>query len=191
MGLSLTLKSWLPKTQSNESLMQAYAHTADSQLLSQLYDNCNHDLYHFLLSLSQADMAKDLAQRTWLKVMEKRNLYQTSGHFRAWLFSIGRNLLIDDLRQQQRLQTLDDSASQQLVDHASAFINSEQHDLASAFDQALLALPFAQREAFCLQQEGFSLQQIANIVQSEPETVKSRLRYAKNQLRSRLEKYHA
>ena len=63
-------------------------------------------------------------------------------------------------------------------------------NLAHAFDYELGALPFEQREAFCLQQEGFGLQEIADITHSKIETVKSRLRYAKTTLRNNLEKYH-
>ncbi len=180
MSLTLTLKSIFITRRSNEWLMSQYAETSENKWLEQLYDNCADDLYHFLLTLSDATLAKDISQKAWLKVIEKRHIYRESGKFNAWLFTLGRNLLIDEFRNQKKFTALtEDKLSANLV---------HTDNVNKQFDNALMALPFEQREAFCLQQEGFGLQEIANITHCPIETIKSRLRYAKSHLRKNLEK---
>lgn len=165
--------------------MAKYASSKDAMILEQLYDSCANDLYHFLLSLSDPATAKDIAQKTWLKVIEKPHLYQHSGSFIGWLFTLARNALIDELRREKRWSELPQDEQLSAPTPVAA-----DDDINSAFDRVLTSLPFEQREAFCLQQEGFGLQDIASITHSGIETVKSRIRYAKQTLRARLEKYH-
>lgn len=190
MSISLSLKTWLlkyhPATRwSNEELMLSYASSGEQWLLTKLYDACGNDLYHFILTLSDATLAKDICQVTWLKVIEKRHLYRDSGTFKAWLFTLARNQLIDEFRRNQKwgntadIETLVANVSGE-ADFAAA------QDQLQRYNQALEQLPFAQREAFCLQQEMFSLDDIAAITHSNIETVKSRLRYAKDNLREQL-----
>ncbi len=182
MNLALSLKTLFSSDTSNEALMLRYVNSNDNDALSQLYNNCGDDLYHFMLTLTDAAIAKDMYQKTWLKVIEKKYLYRDSGKFKAWLFTMGRNLLIDEIRRNQRFEqhTIEPSFEQ----------NFAPLTLQGAFEQQLLQLPFEQREAFTLQQEGFGLQEIADITHCGIETVKSRIRYAKNTLRNNLEKYY-
>lgn len=187
MSIALAFKSIL-SAPSNEKLMVRYAKTGENTLLTQLYDACGDDLYHFVLTLSEPHLAKDICQKTWLKVIEKKHLYSNSGQFKAWLFTLARNQLIDELRSQKLTTDQTDT----LPSHqAGAAQTQNQQQLANRFDQALCGLPFEQREAFCLQQEGFSLEQISHITHSKTETIKSRLRYAKIQLRKQLESLEA
>lgn len=211
MSISLNLKSlftgFSTSKMSNEELIQRYAVKKESHLLGQLYDNCERDLYHFLLSLSDSQLAQEVAQRTWLKVIEKSHLYSEHGSFKSWLFTIGRRCLIDEFRKQGRFQELfddsieddkmlDSSLSDNRYDGSAnlsnlelVYANEAKSSLIHQFNIALGQLPFPQKEAFCLQQEGFSFAEIAQLTSSEVETVKSRIRYAKRALKKYLEKY--
>tara|TARA_R110002153_G_scaffold127151_2_gene274683 strand:+ start:233 stop:817 length:585 start_codon:yes stop_codon:yes gene_type:complete len=185
MSIGLSLKTWLNRLSvdthwSNEALMLRYASSGDTILLSKLYDVCGNDLYHFMLTLSEPTLAKDICQMTWLKVIEKKHLYRDSGLFKAWLFTLARNLLIDEYRKQKN--TSDDLDTLCAEQPPQAL----EGELLQRFNGALQQLPFAQREAFCLQQEDFSLEDIASITHTNIETVKSRLRYAKDNLREQL-----
>jgi RNA polymerase sigma-70 factor (ECF subfamily) len=186
MSITLTLKTRLLDRNSNESLMLRYAQSGDRMLLTKLYDVCGNDLFHFVLTLSDPNLAKDICQKTWLKVMEKKHLYQHSGQFKAWLFTLARNQLIDEFRRNRHSF----NEIEQLVDGAKKSEASvSDADISSLFDRGLLSLAFEQREAFCLQQEGFTLQDIASITHCPIETVKSRLRYAKDNIRKVLTKH--
>lgn len=195
MSLSIAIRNWFSTSQSNEWLVVKFAQTKDKKLFEQLYDNCADDLYHFLTTQSDPHLAKDICQKTWLKVIEKPHLYQESGRFIAWLFSIGRNALIDEFRKSNRFTSLPENADQFgfTINHeltTSHHIEQNFESVSDAFDHALLKLPFEQREAFCLQQEGFGLNEIATITHCGVETAKSRIRYAKQALRLTLENYH-
>lgn len=184
LSLSLNIKSMFTGSHSNEWLIRRFTATGERKLFEQLYDNCADDLYHFLLTQSDRTIGKDICQKTWLKVFEKPHLYNDSGRFVAWLFTIARHALIDEFRKTNRIE------SDHILVENQSVTDTPKLDLAQAFDDELRALPFEQREAFCLQQEGFGLQEIANITHSKTETIKSRLRYAKTSLRKNLEKYH-
>ena len=185
MSFALTLKARFFDRTSNESLMLRYAQSGDRALLTQLYDACGNDLFHFVLTLSEPTLAKDICQKTWLKVIEKKHLYQHSGQFKSWLFTLARNQLIDEYRRNK--PTI--NQTEQLADSGQNIeANLHDGDISVLFDHGLLSLAFEQREAFCLQQEGFTLQDIANITHCPIETVKSRLRYAKDNIRKVLDK---
>lgn len=187
MSISIAIKSLIPIALSNQDLMLGYAQSGKQELLSRLYDNCSKDLYHFLLTMTDSMLAKDVSQKTWLKVIEKRHLYQSTGKFEAWLFTLARHTLLDELKRTKRLSEVE--MTDEALPVSSVNISTAQ-DMSSAFNAALERLPFVQRECFCLQQEGFSLQEIADITRSSVETTKSRLRYAKKALRDQLETFH-
>jgi RNA polymerase sigma-70 factor (ECF subfamily) len=182
--MTLALKGLFSSQQTNEWLMQKYVISADADLLAKLYDNCHKDLYHFLLVNANAELATEISQRTWLRVIEKKHLYQTDGRFVAWLFTLGRNQLIDEYRRNAKWQFADFDIDTLVTDE------QEQHNTRDTLGQLLSQLPFAQREAFSLQQEGFGLQEISGITHAPIETVKSRLRYARQSLRKALENSH-
>ena len=184
MSFTLTIRQLVGAEISNEELMLRFAETEDKRWLSSLYDNCADDLYHFILTQSDRVLAKDICQKTWLKVIEKRHLYSHSGRFKAWLFTMARNVLMDEYRRQHKVEY-------KILDERHGVADALQEgDVEAAFDKALMALSMEQKEAFCLQQEGFGIQEIADITHSNVETIKSRLRYAKNSLRQQLEQYN-
>lgn len=186
MNIALTLKSYWVSRSNNENIMLRYAKTGDKALITQLYESCGNDLYHFVLTLSDPTLAKDICQKTWVKVIEKKHLYQDSGQFKAWLFTLARNQLIDECRARKTSSSEIDTIASK---NKSLVEDKDNQNLNLCFDQALLLLTFEQRETFCLQQEGFSLHDIAVITHSGVETVKSRLRYAKENLRKQLSEY--
>ena len=69
-------------------------------------------------------------------------------------FRLARNLLIDEFRKQQKFVELEDN---QLFAESQ---DASYHYDYEAFDKALMALSFVQREALTLQQEGFSLEEL-------------------------------
>ncbi|MBB1345262.1 sigma-70 family RNA polymerase sigma factor [Pseudoalteromonas sp. SG45-2] len=165
--------------------MASYAKSGDNRYLEQLIALYSNDLYHYLVTQSNTHLAYDVSQQTWLKVIEKRHLYQAQTTPKAWLFKLARNTLIDEYRKQQRFVELDENthlAAQNDKSESGLTIGSSNISY-DAFDAALKQLSFVQREAITLQQEGFSLADIELITQSSLETIKTRLRYAKQNLK--------
>ncbi|XOV77562.1 MAG: sigma-70 family RNA polymerase sigma factor [Aestuariibacter sp.] len=186
MAFVISLKNMRYSKATNEWLMLQYRLSQEPKFLEQLYKNCADDLYHFLLTQSEPDMAKEITHLAWVKVMEKRNQFQQGGKFKNWLFTLGRNLLIDEFRRNKKLVELQDEEQTIFCE----FSNLDKLQKAQAFNVALEALPFFQREALILMQEGFGLLEISAITEVDTETVKSRIRYAKQKLKTMMSKYH-
>ncbi|WP_105167607.1 RNA polymerase sigma factor [Pseudoalteromonas sp. T1lg23B] len=177
----IALKSWLNNNEMAYDALYAYKQSGDSKYLEQLIDSYSQDLYYFLCSQGCAALAQDLCQKTWLITMEKKHLYHQQQSPKAWLFTVARNAMIDELRKQQRFISTDDVS---LL--TSPPVVHEHTSLTQAIEQ----LPFLQREALSLQLEGFTLQEIADITHSNLETIKTRLRYAKQQLKNAIGETH-
>ncbi len=160
-----------------------------------VYNRHKGGLYRFFLrQCASADIAEELYQDVWMKVIQSRENYKPSAKFSTYLYRIAHNRLIDYFRHINSYQyslrvegdhqeIVEQTASAEFMD-----IHIDKQRLELALKQAVKALPFEQREAFLLQQEGhLSLEDIAIITETNRETVKSRLRYAMNKLREYLE----
>lgn len=175
----LAFKAWLDFSGSEKEPLEAYRDTKEHTYLEQLVSLYSQDLYHFLYTQSDAVLAEDICQKTWLTVVEKSHLYGSQQTPKAWLFRIARNALLDEFKKQNRLIYLEE--------HSDPIItNPKDTSVYSALYQQISALPFLQKEALSLQLEGFSIKEIAQITQCPTETIKTRIRYAKDQLRNTL-----
>ncbi len=174
------IKGWLNPAITPEKLLVDYVSTGNKKCLTLLVEQFNLSLFHYLLSLSNKEMAEDAIQITWLKVM--KNNSQTHTNVKSWLFTIARHTLIDELRLQQKWQ-YQELHDEQIIS-AKLSDELEHTDKLKCFNEAIAALPFYQKEAFIFQQEGFSIMEICQLTDENFETVKSRLRYARNNLKT-------
>ena len=144
--------------------------------------------------------ANDLMQEVWFAVVRGAANYQTTAKFTTWLFTIAHNRMVDMIRANHRLQSLDtgvaDSEEPSLLDRLAVdrklepLAQVQSQDEAAAILNAVAQLPAEQRCAFLLQAEGeLSVEEIADATGSNFETVKSRLRYARAKLRQLLWEY--
>lgn len=178
----------------SERLMLRYGAKGDEASLAALFDIHNHKLFYFLKMLSDSAVAEDICQRTWIKVIESRHLFKSGDNFQAWLFTIGRRTLIDEFRKNAKLEYNNDAVEAfsltELVKYAQSSVEDDvQKGLEKDWFKACLQqLPYKQKEALTLQFEGFGLSEIAAICGAEKETVKTRIRYAKDSLKTMLEK---
>ncbi len=177
MAFSALFASYSSHATSAEALLRGFSRTGERAYLAKLIAQCGDDLYYFLLKQSDAKMAEEVCQQSWLKVMEMHHSFQGRSSFKTWLFTIARHCLLDELRRQQRWQAIASEDELVAVDDVLAKISQQQQQL--VFEEQLKLLPFAQREALILQLEGFSLAEIAQITAQPDETIKSRLRYAR------------
>ena len=190
------IKGWFNPNISPEILLTRYIATSKDKYFILLVEQFNQPIYHYLLSQSDKEMAEDIIQSMWLKVIKIKETHQAHNNVKSWLFTIARNTLIDEMRRQNRWQTqpLNEADTSLELSVISQTVNytleqeSENKDRLATFNQAITLLPFHQREAFIFQQEGFSVLQIAELTDESFETIKSRLRYARAQIKNFLEK---
>ena len=178
----------------SERLMLQYSAKGDEASLAALFDLHNNKLFYFLRVLSDSTVAEDICQRTWIKVIENSHLFKSGDNFQAWLFTIGRRTLIDELRKSAKLEYNNDAvesfSSGELTKHAQSTIEEDVAKglVKDVFKACIQQLPYKQKEALSLQLEGFGLREIASICGAEKETIKTRIRYAKDSLKTMLEK---
>ena len=156
----------------------------DPDLLDHLIEKYQHRLLRYLLYLTgRREMAEDFFQETWIRVLERGSQYDGRHEFSTWLFTIARNLVIDDLRR-KRPASLDSLADEDAAvpfdlpatGQPSAFdatVQREQNEQISAGMQHISA---EYRESLLLRfHEGMSLEEIATVTGAPLGTVKSRI----------------
>jgi RNA polymerase sigma-70 factor (ECF subfamily) len=145
-------------------------------------------------------LADDLTQETFLRVYEEAWDYIPLGTFRAWLFRIARNLMIDTIRKQNRdalvgsyrpSQGSEDILWQRIVaDLVTPLEQVRTQELAAALNESLEELPEEQRLTFTLHHFGeLKLQEISEILDIPLNTCKSRLRLAREKLSESLRQF--
>jgi RNA polymerase sigma-70 factor (ECF subfamily) len=193
---SSAIKGWLSaatyKTASSEQKLAQYFVSRDERSIELLIEQFNQPLFHYLLTMSDRSLAEDILQTTWLKVISYPEHQSPPANIRAWLYTVARNLLIDEFRKSNRWQWQSDENVDLITDSLEEQIQRECQikTKLALFNYAIERLPFTQKEAFVFQQEGFSLNEICQLTGESFETIKSRLRYAKKNLKHILESNH-
>jgi len=178
--------------ESDEVLMQRYQR-GNEQAFRQLYERHRAPLLRFVRRLSpDAGEDEEIAQETWIAVIQGRERYLPHARFVTYLFSIARRRTMDRWRRRGRSPELEPDAQEPdcLAGPARYEPESQANNAALLADLrvAVAALPLLQREAFLLRAEaGLGIDEIAAVTGANRETAKSRLRFALSRLRTALE----
>ncbi|PYX46057.1 MAG: RNA polymerase subunit sigma-70 [Acidobacteria bacterium] len=167
----------------------------DTELLADLVERCQHRLVRYLVYLTgRREHAEDLAQETWIRVLQRGSQYNGRQRFDPWLFAIARNLAIDDIRKKLKaVQTAslpNDGDAMLLLPSSgpSPFEAAARSEDAMRLAGRLQILPPLYREALLLRfQEELSLAEIAQVVGAPVTTVTSRIYRGLAALRSAFE----
>jgi RNA polymerase sigma-70 factor, ECF subfamily len=156
----------------------------DPELLDQLIIQYQHRLLRYLLFLTGSrDLAEDLFQETWMRVLTRGTQYNGAARFDTWLFTIARNLMID-MRRKRTMASLEemcevdgeDRAYEIPSDEPTPFDLYQIRENGQRVTAALLTLDPLHREALVLRfHEELSLEEIAQVTRAPLSTVKSRL----------------
>jgi len=147
------------------------------------------------------EMAEDLAQDTFIKVLNNIERYRPEFKLSSWLFKIANNVTIDHLRRRQLATvSLDGSPHAATVAEAqatsldvesrgqSALEAIESRELGSAIEQAIGKLRPEYRSCILLRHvEGRSYEEIAATLDLPLGTVKTYIHRARHELREALE----
>jgi RNA polymerase sigma-70 factor (ECF subfamily) len=137
----------------------------------------HRDVYRYLVRMTgKPDVAEDLRQEVFLRVVRALRNGGPVGHERGWVFSIARNLLIDRRRDWLRHPEAVATGVEPAKDATQA--------LAFGLDEALAALPDDDREVFLMKEVGgLRYDEIAAACGCTVESVRSRLWRTRAQLR--------
>ncbi len=152
-------------------------------------------------TLRDATEAEDVAQNVIVQVHKSAARYQSTAKFSTWLFTIARNLCLNEIRRRSRhpAESLDathpdqdDQPLQQVADHKilAAPERLLQSELAQKVDQALADLPESQRSAILLcREEELSYEEISAVLGCSVSATKSLIHRGRETLKERLKAY--
>lgn len=172
------------------ALLLRVAQARDRQALADLFAIFAPRIKSMMLKLGASNaLSEDLVQETLLTVWRKAHLYSSSrGAASTWIFTIARNLRIDQLRRQSNKPYEDLETVELESDLPLGSKVVEQHEIIARVTKALQALPPEQREVVRLSfVQDMPHAEISKTLGIPLGTVKSRLRLAYDRLRPLLE----
>ena len=174
-------------------LMLAYAR-GEMRAFETLYSRHRAALYRYLMRQARdGEVANDLFQEVWSRVVVNRSRYEPRAKFRTFLFTLAHNCFIDHCRRVKArpagLGIEDADAADMLpaADETRPDHTLERSEDTQRYRAALATLPAEQRDVYLLHEESdLSLEEIARVTGVGAETAKSRLRYAVAKLKAAL-----
>lgn len=156
----------------------------DPALLDHLIELYQHRLLRYLLFLTgKREVAEDMFQETWMRVLLRGSQYNGKARFDTWLFTIARNLVID-LSRKRTMASLDEMNDgsedgrgfEIATDSPSPLDEIQLQEDRAEVAEILLTLDANYREVLVLRfHEEMSLEEIAGVTRAPLSTVKSRL----------------
>jgi RNA polymerase sigma-70 factor (ECF subfamily) len=174
------------RERSDEDLMAEWA-AGGLQAFEALYARYRNPLYRYILRLCGNEAtANDLYQGSWEKIIKARRRYRPHAPFRAWMYRIAHNHVMDHFRRARPETNL---PTGQLQDEsAGPDERLERSGREARLRAAVDDLPAKQRDALLLKLDaGLDLATIADVLGVNRETAKSRIRYAVARLKQKLE----
>ena len=177
-------------TYSDEALMVLVMDQNAHAALEELHRRYSKRLLGYFIKMlnKDVDLAQDFVQDLFLKIMEKKHLYDPNKKFYSWIFAIASNQCKTAYRHFGKTIELHPEQHDQVKLDESAFEKKQfLADLQLTIDQ----LEHIHKEVFVLRfLEHFSLQEIAEITDVQVGTVKSRLFNATKKVAEQLKRYN-
>ena len=147
----------------------------------------------FAVNLTRdADAASDLYQETLYKALANQEKYKPGTNIKAWLFTIMRNIFINDYRRKAKHKTVSDSTPNDY------FLNLKQLTVPNSAEstlrekeikKAIQDLPEIFKTPFLLYFEGYRYNEIADMLKEPLGTIKSRIHFARKLLKEQISRY--
>ena len=147
-------------------------------------------LHSFAYNLTKnVEDAKDLFQETSFRAITNRDKFQSGTNFKAWLFTIMKNIFINNYRKKVKANTIMDGTDNQYFINSvnvstpnraeSDIMMKELNNMVSNLDESI-------QVPFVMHYQGFKYQEIADDLQLPLGTVKSRIFFARKELKDKI-----
>lgn len=151
------------------------------------------NMLNFALQLtSNRDDAYDLVQDTTLRVLGNQEKYVDNTNFKGWVFTIMRNIFINNYRRVVRANTVFDNTDSYYHLNITQDSGIESPECSYAVEEIMEAIrefPANYREPFMLHISGYKYNEIAEEMNLPLGTVKSRIFFARKALQKRFSDY--
>jgi RNA polymerase sigma-70 factor, ECF subfamily len=174
----------------------------DADAFEQLVERYKQPVINLLYrTVRDLDEAEDLAQNVFIQVFKSADRYRVEAKFTTWLFTIARNLALNEIRRRNRhpaesldaaIEPADERQARQFEDrvNASAPDLLLQQELSGKIAEALASLPESQRTAILLYREkDMSYEEISSILNCSLSATKSLIHRGRETLKERLKPY--
>src|SRR4051794_26464848 len=138
------------------------------------------------------ETAKDLYQETLLRALANKEKYNVGTNIKAWLYTIMRNVFINNYRKKARQNTvLDNSSNDFLLDYNQSTINNSAEATLQLkeIQSSIQQLPDIFKKPFLLYFDGFKYHEIAGMLREPLGTIKSRIHFARKLLKAQIQRY--
>jgi RNA polymerase sigma-70 factor (ECF subfamily) len=165
---------------------------ANTDFNEMLLNNADY-LKPFAFTLTRDnETAKDLMQETLFRALANKDKYNVGTNIKAWMYTIMRNIFINDYRKKSRQNTMFDSTPNDfLLNHnQTAVANAAEVSLKLKDIQAAIHdLPEIFKHPFVLYFEGYKYNEIATLLNEPLGTIKSRIHFARKLLKEQMSRY--
>ncbi len=147
----------------------------------------------FAMTLTRdQEAAKDLFQETLFRALANKDKYNVGTNIKAWLYTIMRNIFINNYRRKAKQSTIfDNTPNEFLLDFNQTAVANEA--IASInmkeVKQAIHNLPEIFKNPFLLYFDGYKYHEIADMLDEPLGTIKSRIHFARKLLKSHVERF--
>ena len=138
------------------------------------------------------EAAKDLLQETMYRALANREKYKIGTNIKAWLYTIMRNIFINNYRRRANHHTVSDSSLNDiLLDYNQVSLSStaESNLRLKELQAAIYRLPDIFKNPFLLYFDGFKYSEIAQMLSEPLGTIKSRIHFARKLLKEQVQRY--
>lgn len=147
----------------------------------------------FAVNLTRdTEAANDLYQETLYKALANREKYNAGTNIKAWLFTIMRNIFINNYRRKAKQKTIfDNTPNEFLINQKQATVsNGAESDMRiKEINAAIQGLPEIFKTPFLLYFDGYKYNEIADVLHEPLGTIKSRIHFARKLLKEQISRY--
>ena len=147
----------------------------------------------FAITLTRdSEAAKDLFQETLFRALANKEKYNVGTNIKAWLYTIMRNIFINNYRRKSKQNTIFDNTPNEFLLNQSQSVaaNTAESTLRLKDIQAAVHnLPDIFRNPFLLYFDGFKYHEISKMLNEPLGTITSRIHFARKLLKTQLSRY--
>lgn len=147
----------------------------------------------FAINLTRdSEAANDLCQETLYKALANQEKYHSGTNIKAWLFTIMRNIFINNYRRKIKQKTfLDSTPHDYLVNLKQVTVpNAAESDMrVKEINKAIQQLPEIFKTPFLLYFDGYKYNEIADVLHEPLGTIKSRIHFARKLLKEQISRF--
>lgn len=168
----------------DEQIMEA-VRDGDLQQASLLFDRYNKRLFNFLARMTMdRDLAEDLTQNTFLRMIRYRSSYKSGRKFQSWIYQVARNVFSDhyQVSKKKKADHMDiEKVGEWVADEGEGHTIDEQEKL---LHKSMQMLNDEQRELLILTRfQHMKYEEVAEMMETSVANIKVRVHRAISKLR--------